>query len=979
MVASSSSDFQSTDRASARVLARGVGETSSTHAHSSYVLQLHPTQQPQQDGGQKKRSHAEANVDNERGSLTSAPRSSASSASSLSSLNSVALVAGMADEDAGDGVPKVKKTRGKPKAASPSESKKSNPVKGKASKKRTGSEESTNASGMSFSVVICTLLMTHSLYTVLIPVPAPHSRTMHYTTVASQTDSSQNGKEKEKMEVNYHYPFQNGQLPLLDPHITMQLGYGVSVMPIQEGVPIIRAIGFPYPIQMHSLGPGMPVALAAAQNQHQANLFPELQFARCMSARYRSDAFPRCVSCTRRWAGDTCRFQNIRILLRDTNKNLIAVGFQSLLAKCEGTQLVYPEKWNVNLERSHVDRIMETVADALLPHLQKEQAHQKLGNVVKRQRETDVRATCDTCMTSLFSSSWMCRQCGREACEECYQTICRLTAEPSSTSVASGKERGNAVSGSTQRSIRERHAQTNPFFLSCNRKAEHGVHTFNPVTRFVQSELDDAVKEMVRLVKGEGPEMDVDENLESKQDGGKAGGVKTNGTGGSQREHSMDIDTPRSPSSPRSNLESPTNGKSKEHVGKTASGLGKTTPAISLTPSVYDDRVCSLVKNPVPPSTFSSSSSLDDLPPTSPTDLKPPTWPIPYYTATNLSEPVFAAQWARGTPLVVTGLLNRFALRWTPDYFIKTYGPQPCIILECQTDSNKKVTVGEFFSCFGKYEGRSECWKLKDWPPSADFKTVFPELYDDFSRAVPIPNYSRRDGAMNIASHFPINTIAPDLGPKMYNAYASNEDKGTKGSTRLHMDMADAVNIMVHSETTADNAPGCAVWDIFRAEDSVHLRSFFKRHFKGQYQNDPIHAQTFYLDMDLRGQLFEEFGVRSFRIYQRPGEAVFIPAGCAHQVCNLADTIKVACDFVSPENIERCETLTREFRAQNQSLVWKEDVLQLRSMMWFAWLSCWKQQAKWRDNGEEEELTAVSGPKNGVREREGSASVSNGS
>ncbi|KAG0698871.1 hypothetical protein DFH29DRAFT_939593 [Suillus ampliporus] len=44
------------------------------------------------------------------------------------------------------------------------------------------------------------------------------------------------------------------------------------------------------------------------------------------------------------------------------------------------------------------------------------------------------------------------------------------------------------------------------------------------------------------------------------------------------------------------------------------------------------------------------------------------------------------------------------------------------------------------------------------------------------------------------------------------------------------------------------------------------------------------------------------------------------------QVCNLADCIKVAVDF------------------QNQSMAWKEDVLQLRTMMWFAWLSCCRQE-----------------------------------
>jgi len=37
-------------------------------------------------------------------------------------------------------------------------------------------------------------------------------------------------------------------------------------------------------------------------------------------------------------------------------------------------------------------------------------------------------------------------------------------------------------------------------------------------------------------------------------------------------------------------------------------------------------------------------------------------------------------------------------------------------------------------------------------------------LYKDFSEAVPVPDYVRRDGVYNIGSHFPSNVIAPDLG-----------------------------------------------------------------------------------------------------------------------------------------------------------------------------------------------------------------------
>ena len=117
----------------------------------------------------------------------------------------------------------------------------------------------------------------------------------------------------------------------------------------------------------------------------------------------------------------------------------------------------------------------------------------------------------------------------------------------------------------------------------------------------------------------------------------------------------------------------------------------------------------------------------------------------------------------------------------------------------------------------------------------------------------------------------------------MYNAMASSDTPGTKGTTRLHMDMADAVNLMLYATLTPEGKPGGAVWDIYDASDAGKIRDFLKVKFKGKFQNDPIHSQTFYLDCDLRKELYEEFGVKSYRIYQRPGDAIFVPAGCAHQ------------------------------------------------------------------------------------------------
>lgn len=134
------------------------------------------------------------------------------------------------------------------------------------------------------------------------------------------------------------------------------------------------------------------------------------------------------------------------------------------------------------------------------------------------------------------------------------------------------------------------------------------------------------------------------------------------------------------------------------------------------------------------------------------------------YTTAELSDAEFRRVWPQGAPLVVTGLGEKFGIRWRPDHFRDKHGSQTCSIVECQTDASKRVTVGEFFGYFGKYEGRTDHWKLKDWPSSSDFKAALPDLYEEFQKGVPMPNYSRRDGVLNIASHFPSNTVMPDLG-----------------------------------------------------------------------------------------------------------------------------------------------------------------------------------------------------------------------
>jgi len=77
-------------------------------------------------------------------------------------------------------------------------------------------------------------------------------------------------------------------------------------------------------------------------------------------------------------------------------------------------------------------------------------------------------------------------------------------------------------------------------------------------------------------------------------------------------------------------------------------------------------------------------------------------------------------------------------------------------------------------------------------------------------------------------------------------------------------------------------------------------------------------------------------GVEPWTFEQKLGEAVFIPAGCPHQVRNLKSCIKVAMDFVSPENVDECIKLTGEFRRLPSHHKAKEDKLEIKKIALYA-------------------------------------------
>ena len=290
--------------------------------------------------------------------------------------------------------------------------------------------------------------------------------------------------------------------------------------------------------------------------------------------------------------------------------------------------------------------------------------------------------------------------------------------------------------------------------------------------------------------------------------------------------------------------------------------------------------------------------------------------------------------WAYSEPVICEGVLSRQQIYLTPAYFIQAFGHEEVDLTDCESGESKAGMLEDILKLFDSPQDTHDpVWKVKvcssllclmklkhnyiyyqDWPSQATFKGgIFADIYEEFEDYLPFPQLTRLNGHNNLAAYFPDNAgLPPDLGndttsiscsmakcsdvglgPKVYFALATKQDDDHHGSTRLHCDLTDAINVCVFAAQQNDSSPGGARWDIFSPHDTTRLRDVLRVHSD---QEDPILAQSMYLGPNALRKLELRHNIKACTFIQHEGDAVLIPAGCAHQVSCSSICVAVALD-----------------------------------------------------------------------------------
>ena len=475
-----------------------------------------------------------------------------------------------------------------------------------------------------------------------------------------------------------------------------------------------------------------------------------IQRENCFGTAHDSDALPHCCECEKDPMTNkySCRFFEFRKIERD-NGMLKAIGF---LDPYIDPNILDLSLWNDYEERLIIDRktadyILGCVASQFCEMSERElKVRKNQSNVAWKRSVLQVREVCDVCETSLFNYHWTCKHCGTIVCIDCFEERKAGTIRWKPKTKADKEERDSF------------------FWLKCQKRGEHDL-------LLTQITTGDALLILNKNIHKLCDYRNVTQNCGCS--------LRTKNCLRVQSKKVLQ-DREQEISQQELRKEIKLQRYKAKHASSYRLGVLEMKQIGQIVQFAY----------------VSQGKVVKVLEPSESEDC---------YR-------LFQDQWEKGKPIVVANTTRNIRkYSWSPEYFSSRFGNEKHVMIDCQNgNAINRVAMKFFWDGFGSFRKRlprdceQKCvLKLKDWPTSDDFSNVMKDHFEDIMKSVPLADYTNRNGKLNLVRYLPEYFSRPDLGPKMYSAY-SQAHPSTQGSTNLHLDVSDAVNVMVHTSKPTD-------------------------------------------------------------------------------------------------------------------------------------------------------------------------------